>query len=287
MPEWPLLWTIAKNLCSRGIDREMIGLTVSEMVEPVPASDAADFASATGDDNPAYAEPGGPLPPLYIAKLVIPPLKRIWREPGLKLNLLRMVHAGQTVTWHRTVHSGEPLQVEMSLSGVRDTGAGELLEFSGRCLAGGQTAVEGVTGLLVRTPKRRKRRKRPAANPAPERFRIGLPTRQGQQLEYARASGDRNPIHTSEFFARAAGLPRTILHGACVLAMACTALTRETAAGDIDRIAQIGCRFARPAIPGHPLTLVGYADVGFKQLPFAVFDEWGRPVIQNGRFRHR
>jgi acyl dehydratase len=287
MLDLPLLWTILKNLRADAVNRKKIGHTETAELPPVSAREAAAFAAATGDPNPAYAAPGGPLPPLYIAKLVIPSLKRIWQLPGLRMNLLRTVHAAQTVRWHRLPTSGTPLRVRMTLSGVQDTRAGELVEVFGCCYADGKKAVEGVTGLLVRSKDRRSSGKGPIACPAAERFRVGIPTREGQQMDYARVSGDRNFIHTSELLARAAGLPRTILHGACVLAMACRVLTDAVAGGDIDRIDEIGCRFARPVIPGTHLTLVGYQSADRLRVPFVVLDGEDRPALSNGHFSHR
>jgi len=287
MLDWPLLWTMLKNHRADRVNRGKIGHTETEELPPVAAEEATAFGAVTGDPNPAYEKTGGPLPPLYIAKLVIPPMKRILQLPGLHLNLLRMVHAEQTVYWHRPLHSGLPLRLSATLTGVRDTPAGELVEISGCCRVCGKAAVEGVTGLLVRTKRRRQSNERIAAPPGVERFRVGLSTWEGQQLDYARVSGDRNVIHTSEWAARAAGLPRTILHGACVLAMTCRALTDTLAGGDNGRIEKIGCRFARPAIPGKPLTLVGYESADRRRVPFEVCDESGRPAIKNGYFRYR
>ncbi|MGD8368203.1 MAG: MaoC/PaaZ C-terminal domain-containing protein, partial [Desulfobacterales bacterium] len=202
------------------------------------------------------------------------------------MNLLRVVHAQQTIRWHRILASGKPLRLQVILAGVRDTRAGELVEISSRCEADGENAVEGVTGLLVRSKKRRSPGERLPSPPALERLRVDIPTRDGQQFDYAKVSGDWNFIHTSELLARAAGLPRTILHGACVLAMTCRALTEALTDGDVGRICEIGCRFARPVIPGTPLTLVGYQSADRRKVPFEVIDESGNPVIKNGHFSY-
>ena len=287
MMDWPLLWTMLKNHRANRVNRGKIGHTETMELPPVSAEDAAAFGAATGDPNPAYEKSGGPLPPLYIAKLVLPSMKRIWQLPGLHLNLLRMVHAEQTVRWHRPLYSGRPLRLAVTLTGVQSTPAGELVKISGSCYADGKAAVEGVTGLLVRTKRHRQVRLPPPDRLPAERFRIGIASSEGQQFDYARASGDRNVIHTSEWAARAAGLPRTILHGACVLAMACRTLTDALASGDSARIEEIRCRFSRPAIPGEPLTLVAYEGSDRRGVPFEVRDESGRPTIKNGYFRYR
>ena len=288
MSQLSLLWTLLRSLGAGPLNRALVGWKTEAKMAPVSAAEAAAFAAATDDPNPAYARPGGPLPPLYIAKLFIPYLKQIWQTPELNLNLLRMVHAEQVVYWRRMLKSGEPFWLEMTITDIRDTGAGELLEITGRCKIDGETAVKGVTGLIVRKKKGRPSGPKGAAPELEEeRFRIEIPTREGQQREYAKVSGDTNFIHTSELLARAAGLPRTILHGACVLAMACGALSRRLASGDIDRIEHIECRFARPAIPGKPLTLIGTRGPEPNRTGFVVVDDAGAAVLKQGRFAWR
>jgi len=285
MSQLSLLWTLLRNLGAGPLNRALVGWRSEAKMEPVSAAEAAAFAAATGDPNPAYARPGGPLPPLYIARLFMPYLKQIWQMPELNLNLLRMVHAEQEVCWRRMLKSGEPFRLEMSISDIRDTGAGELLEITGRCRIDGETAVKGVTGLIVRGKKGLPSGTKNAGSELEEKgFRIQIPTREGQQREYAKVSGDTNFIHTNELLAKAAGLPRTILHGACILSMACSALCRRLAGGDIHRIEQIGCRFARPAIPGKPLTLIGAKDLATNHAAFVLMNEAGDAVLKQGRF---
>ncbi len=285
MSQPSLLWTLLRSLGAGPLNRSLVGWRTEVNIEPVSPAQAAAFAAATGDPDPAYSKPGGPLPPLYIARLMMPILKQIWQLPELNLNLLRMVHAGQWVYWRRMLKSGEPFCLEATISDIRKTGAGELLEITGRCNIEGKTAVEGVTALIVRGKKGSASRPK-TAGPELEKeaFRIEIPTGEVQQREYAKVSGDTNFIHTNELLARAAGLPRTILHGACVLAMACNALCRRLAGGDIHRIEQIGCRFARPAIPGKPLTLVGTEGLEPNQAVFVTLDEIGTPVLKQGNF---
>jgi acyl dehydratase len=285
MSQLSLLWTLLRNLGAGPLNRSLVGWRTEVDIEPVSPAEAAAFAAVTGDPDSAYGMPGGPLPPLYIAKLIIPCLKQVWQMPDLNLNLLRMVHAGQSVNWRRMMKSNEPFRLEAIISDIRDTSAGELLEITGRCKIDGETAVKGVTDLIVRGEKGPTSRPKTArAQQVKEAFRIEIPTREGQQREYAKVSGDTNFIHTNELLAKAAGLPRTILHGACVLAMACNALCRRLAGGDIHRIEQIGCRFARPAIPGKPLTLIGEEGLEPNQAVFVMLDETGAPVLKQGNF---
>jgi acyl dehydratase len=65
-------------------------------------------------------------------------------------------------------------------------------------------------------------------------------------VRYAGASGDFNPIHWNERFAREVGLPGVIAHGMLTMALA----TRFVAdwAGDPGAVVQCGTKFTRPVL---------------------------------------
>ena len=63
-------------------------------------------------------------------------------------------------------------------------------------------------------------------------------------VRYAGASGDFNPIHWNERFARDVGLPNVIVHGMLTMGVAVGVL--EEWLGDPGRIVDYGVRFTRP-----------------------------------------
>ncbi len=63
-------------------------------------------------------------------------------------------------------------------------------------------------------------------------------------VHYAGASGDRNPIHWNERFAREVGLPGVIAHGMFTMGQAVNVVTDWT--GDPGAIVDYGVRFSRP-----------------------------------------
>jgi acyl dehydratase len=76
---------------------------------------------------------------------------------------------------------------------------------------------------------------------------------------YAEASGDRNPIHLDEEFARKVGLPGVIAHGMLQMGLMAT-FAVEVAGGDPRRIKRLGCRFAAMVLPGERVTFSGDPD---------------------------
>ncbi len=63
-----------------------------------------------------------------------------------------------------------------------------------------------------------------------------------QIAAYAEASGDHNPIHLDDDFARKVGLPGVIAHG--MLQMGLMARVAAEAAGGGTRLRRLSCRFA-------------------------------------------
>lgn len=76
-----------------------------------------------------------------------------------------------------------------------------------------------------------------------------------QIQHYAQASGDRNPIHLDETFARSAGLPGVIAHGMLTMAFANQLVTDWL--GDRSLLKLLQGRFAGMVLPGDQLTCSG------------------------------
>jgi acyl dehydratase len=76
-----------------------------------------------------------------------------------------------------------------------------------------------------------------------------------QIRRYAEASGDRNPIHLDDSFARSAGLPGVIAHGMLTMAFANQMVTDWL--GDRSLLKRLQGRFAGMVLPGDDLTCSG------------------------------
>lgn len=76
---------------------------------------------------------------------------------------------------------------------------------------------------------------------------------QEQIAAYAAASGDSNPIHLKEGFARSVGLPGIIAHGMLQMGLLARVAV-EAAGGDPGRLEYLGCRFAAMVRPGETVT---------------------------------
>jgi acyl dehydratase len=74
-------------------------------------------------------------------------------------------------------------------------------------------------------------------------------------VRYAGASGDFNPIHIDEEFARAVGLPGRILHGLWTMAQVARAQT--DAAGGPARLRRLSVQFRGMGVPEQEVVVTG------------------------------
>ena len=73
-----------------------------------------------------------------------------------------------------------------------------------------------------------------------------ITVRRDTLVAYAAASGDQNPIHQDEDFARSVGLPDVIAHGMWTMGAAGTVV--EEWAGDGGRVVEFGTRFTNMVV---------------------------------------
>ena len=97
-----------------------------------------------------------------------------------------------------------------------------------------------------------------------------------QIAEYAEASGDRNPIHLDDDFARSVGLPSVIAHG--MLQMGIAATVAAEAAGGTDRLRRLSVRFAGMVVPGDTVTFTA-EPAGEGKLELRATNQNGEPVL--------
>ena len=97
-----------------------------------------------------------------------------------------------------------------------------------------------------------------------------------QIAAYARASGDMNPIHLDEKFARSVGLPGVIAHG--MLQMGIAATVAAEAAGGPDRLRRVFVRFAGMVVPGDTVTFRA-EPAGEGKLELSAVNQKGESVL--------
>ncbi len=96
---------------------------------------------------------------------------------------------------------------------------------------------------------------------------------------YADASGDQNPLHQDEDFARAVGFPGIIAHGMFTMGHLATSLTDWL--GDPSRLKRLAVQFRAPVFLGETIVAEGRVKALDPEARTAVVDVWVR-LERNG-----
>ncbi|HEY2260405.1 MAG TPA: MaoC/PaaZ C-terminal domain-containing protein [Solirubrobacteraceae bacterium] len=106
-------------------------------------------------------------------------------------------------------------------------------------------------------------------------------------VRYAGASGDFNPIHIDEEFARQVGLPGRILHGLWTMAQVARAHTE--ALGGPDRLERLSVQFRGLGMLEQEITVHGTIDgtEDGRALVSSEAEQGGKRIIRNGQARIR
>jgi acyl dehydratase len=112
---------------------------------------------------------------------------------------------------------------------------------------------------------------------------VDLPTMPQQALLY-RLNGDPNPHNADPAAAKAAGLPRPILHGLCTYGIAGHAILRACCAYDARALRALDVRLAAPVFPGETIRTEIWWQPGDEVASFrSKALERDRVVLNNGR----
>src|SRR6186713_2447147 len=101
-------------------------------------------------------------------------------------------------------------------------------------------------------------------------------------VRYAGASGDFNPIHIDDEFARQVGLPGKILHGLWTMAQVARAQTE--AAGGPRALRRLSVQFRGLGLPEHQVTVTGTVERVEEDgtaIVHAVATQDGRAIVRN------
>jgi acyl dehydratase len=100
-------------------------------------------------------------------------------------------------------------------------------------------------------------------------------------IRYAGASGDFNPIHIDEDFAKAVGLPGRILHGLWTMAQVARAQTE--AAGGPGHLKRLSVQFRGMGVPEQEVLITGTVreSSGGRVIVDTVAEQAGKQIIRN------
>ncbi|MGH2811279.1 MAG: MaoC/PaaZ C-terminal domain-containing protein [Actinomycetota bacterium] len=272
-----------------GLNAELVGKEYPDGTYEVNAEAIQKYAAATNEDNPAFTGDSPVAPPCFPIVPAGTAMGNAVMDPdlGATPNIARLVHGEEDHVLHLPIKAGDKLTVRSKLESVESKESGETFTvYTTLVNQEGRQAAE-VRSLMFIRGTGGSRSKGAEDTQTPEiAFEVDQKVDADQTYRYAEASGDHNPIHVDEDFAKnMAGLPGIILHGMCTMALASKAVLDEACAGDPSRLKRIKVRFSKPVFPGQTLTTRGWVEDGgngIKVFGFEVLNPEGTQVIRGG-----
>lgn len=231
---------------------ELPGPEFTTIVEPRPAELLRAYVKHVGGDPAAYR---GQVPPHFFPQWGFPLASRTLQ--GLPYPLFKVLNGGCRLEINAPLPADESLHARARLEDIDDDGRRAVIHQ--RVVTGTSAHPEAVVGhLYAIVPlgggKDDKGEKNAAAKRAPARVpqdaeelqRWRLPADAG--LDFAKLTGDFNPVHWVPPYARAFGFRNTILHGFSTMARAMEGLQRTLFAGSVRALRVLDVKFTKPLV---------------------------------------
>jgi acyl dehydratase len=231
---------------------ELPGPELTTIVEPRPAELLRAYIKHVGGDPTAYR---GQVPAHFFPQWGFPLASRTLQ--GLPYPLFRVLNGGCRLEIHAPLPASEPLHARARLEDIDDDGRRAVIHQ--RVVTGTSAHPEAVVGHLyaivplgggdkAKNAKKDAPKREPARVPqdAEELQRWRLAADAG--LDFAKLTGDFNPVHWVPPYARAFGFRNTILHGFSTMARAMEGLQRTLFAGSVRAIRVLDVKFTKPLV---------------------------------------
>jgi acyl dehydratase len=176
---------------------------------------------------------------------------------GLGYPLAKVINGGCRVENRKPLPANEPLHVRVRIESIDDDGKRAIV--TQRVVTGTAKAPEAVVAdLRAFIPLGKKDESNGASGKKAPKAKPTVPgdvheiaflkIKEDAGLDFAKLTGDFNPIHWLKSYARASGFRTVILHGFSTFARSVEALNRARFAGDPMRLKSIDVRLSRPLV---------------------------------------
>ena len=230
--------------------RVVPGPWVETRVAPPPLSLVRDYIRHVGGDPGWYR---GRLPAHLFPQWGLPVAARALA--ALDYPITRIMNAGCRIESRAPMATNEPLDVRARIEAIDDDGRRAII--TQRVVTGTRKYPDALVAdvrAFIRLAERTREdngkrtseeRLVPADNVHEIAFlRIGA----NAGLDFAKLTGDFNPVHWLPAYARASGFRNCILHGFSTMARAIEALNRARLSGDPSRLKSMDARFTKPLV---------------------------------------
>jgi acyl dehydratase len=242
------------------LEQQLLGKKPRKEAPPVPGKKVEvtllprspalirDFVANVGGDPSAYR---GTLPPSFFPQWGFANASRALE--GVPYPMSKVLNAGCNFEVRAPLPANEPLTVSAQLVKVDDDGRRAVLTT--RVVTSTRSVQDAlVAEMITLIPLKRSekgdgsaKKEQPSVPVDAEEvahFEVGP----WAGLDFAKLTGDFNPIHWIPPAARASGFKNVILHGFGTMARTIEGLNRSVLAGDPLKLKKWSCRFTKPLV---------------------------------------
>ena len=236
----------SSQVASRG---DAVGQRFSSELPAPPAGLLDDFVRYLGGDPGSYR---GVVPPHFFCQWTFGSL--LEAAATLPYPPLKVVNVGCGFRVNSPLPRGEPLAVETVIESAEDDGYRAKIVFKlTTSTPSSPGALESwVTARVLLKRKKSEGPRAPAKTvPVEARKLRHLRFRSNAGAEFARLTGDFNPLHYNDAYARTVGFRSKILHGFASFGFCVEGLNRALLSGAAGRLVSVQSDFRRPVLlPG-------------------------------------
>jgi hypothetical protein len=226
---------------------DMPGSIIIDIVPPRSQRLVNDYVAHVGGDPNSYK---GYLPPHFFPQWGFPILAQT--ISSLPYDLSRILNGGAQFEVKALIPAFESLKLKAQLMNVDENDRRVI--FTQRLVTGTESVPEAliaeVHSVLPLKSKKKplgtKNEKPTIHENAQEIGQIQLKANAG--LDFAKLTGDFNPVHWISAYAKMSGFPNTILHGFSTMARAAEMLIQNRFSGKTDQLQSFASKFVKPLI---------------------------------------
>ena len=229
---------------------EVPGPEFTTTLPPRPSGLIRDYIRHLGGDPGSYR---GRVPAHLFPQWVFPLQAR--GLEGIQYPMHKVLNGGCRIEMKAPIPAGEPLLVSARLQSIDDNGKRAVIHqrsvtgtpSTADALVADMYAIVPLSGPKTDADKKAPRKPKPRVpEGARELAYWNISANAG--LDFAKLTGDFNPVHWIAPYAKAAGFRNVILHGFSTFARAIEGMNRGLFAGDVDRLKWIDVKFTRPLV---------------------------------------
>ncbi len=276
-----------------GLNKELVGKEYEAQEYTIAEGEGKLYAIGYNEDLPLFTGTTDVIAPSMIGvKYTGASIAQAFFDPDLNVNVGKLVHGEQDMKFLATVKPGDKITTVGRISVIEEKSSGEIFVMETKAKnQNGEPVLENSSTFFIRgkksdtPPPEKKEAPEEAAPPARDiLFTQDMVVKENQTNIYAEGSGDYNPIHIDDDFAKKVGLPGIILQGLCSMAFCYKAVQDNLCGKDPLKIKRLQVRFAKPVLPKDTLTtsawLIEEKD-GIKYVGLEMVSQRGDVVIKN------